>query len=378
MTYRNDLPLTRRAWLMLAGLAATGCGGGSTTALPGTGGTGAVFAQGSISGFGSVIVNGIKFDDLQAQVSVDGAAAASADLRLGMVAEIQGMRGADLTLGTASSIEVWSMAQGVVDGLIPGGFVLSGMSILCDTTTALDGLHSVAEVAVGQTLAVWGLQSSADAGRWQATRLALLAPTARVVTSGLVQMMGSTSMLNGLLLRASADEAMKNAALVRVEGALSEPGVLQVSRVRAMSMVSAGQTEGGVQLEGYVTDMTTARRFKLGQTDVDASAADMQAATTLKLGDRVEVSGNWRSGVLMAERVAVETEDDIKLTEITATVSSYTSVADFVLRDQRCDASRAVFEHGTADDLRRQGVLVKVKGTRSGSVLLVGTVEFEN
>ena len=52
--------LTRRSWIVLASSALTGCGGGgSTTAsAPGTGGTG-IYAQGSISGFGSVILNGI-------------------------------------------------------------------------------------------------------------------------------------------------------------------------------------------------------------------------------------------------------------------------------------------------------------------------------
>lgn len=376
MKYRIDLPLTRRTWLMLAGIAATGCGGGSTAALPGTGGTGAVFAQGSITGFGSVIVNGIKFNDLQAQVMMDGVAASSADLRLGMVADIHGMRGTDVTLGTASSIDVWSMAQGVVETSGAGEFVLSGMTIQCDTATALDGLNSIGELTAGQTLAVWGLQNSADASRWMATRIAQIAPTVLVVSSGLVQMTNELPTLNGLLLQGSMDDALTKSSLVRVEGTLSKPGVLQVNKVRTLDMASLDQMDGGVQLEGYVTDMTTSRNFRLGQTVVDASGADMLGAANLMPGDRVEVSGNWRSSVLFASRVARETEAEITGTEITGTVTAFTSVADFVLREQRCDASKAVFEHGVAADLK-QGALVKVKGTRSGSVLLISTVDYE-
>ena len=97
-----NIYLTRRHWLALAASAVSGCGGGgdSTTAslLPGTGGTGVIYSQGSISGFGSVIVNGIKFDDTVATVQIDGIPLRSADLRLGMVAGVQGERGADPAL----------------------------------------------------------------------------------------------------------------------------------------------------------------------------------------------------------------------------------------------------------------------------------------
>ena len=68
------------------------------SSLPGTGGTG-IYAQGSIWGFGSVRVNGIKFDDTAATVQIDGQAGKSSDLRLGMVAGIQGLRGADVNAG---------------------------------------------------------------------------------------------------------------------------------------------------------------------------------------------------------------------------------------------------------------------------------------
>lgn len=376
MKNRFDLPLTRRAWMLLTGAAVTGCGGGgSSFALPGTGGTGAVFAQGSISGFGSVIVNGITFNDLQSTVTVDGSTAASADLRLGMVAEIQGTRQSTaLTLGTASSIEVWSLAQGVVSALVPGGFVVAGMTILYDAATVPDGLNSVSAVAVGQTVVVWGLQNRADASQWMATRVAVTSPGVPVVSSGLIRMMGSGPTLNGLSMMGNT-AGMKEGDLARVEGTLSAPGVLDVSRFRSMGLVPTNQSEGSVEVEGFVTEMTTPTRFRLGLTEVDASAATMPPALTV--GDRIEVYGNWVSGILVATRVSIETEDELQLTDITGTVSAFTSVADFVVRDQRCDASHAVFSHGLSTDLKL-GALVHVKGTRSGSMLLLTSVEFED
>ena len=143
--------LTRRRWMVLAASAVTaGCGGGGTTGLaglPGTGGTG-VFAQGAISGFGSVIINAIKFDDTLAAVLLDGQSATSSDLRLGMVASVQGQRGSDASLGTANSIEVWSIAQGLVSAgrATPGGsgqFTLAGMTVLTDLNTVFEGYSAV-------------------------------------------------------------------------------------------------------------------------------------------------------------------------------------------------------------------------------------------
>ncbi len=69
------------------GLAAfvAGCGGGV-----GSGGTGS-FASGPITGFGSVIVGGVRFDDSTALVEdLDGTRRSRDELRLGMTVEIDG------------------------------------------------------------------------------------------------------------------------------------------------------------------------------------------------------------------------------------------------------------------------------------------------
>ncbi|HEY5579811.1 MAG TPA: DUF5666 domain-containing protein, partial [Rhodoferax sp.] len=205
-----NLYLTRRHWLALAASAVSGCGGGSastTAGLPGTGGTGVVYSQGSISGFGSVIVNGIKFDDHAAIVQLDGTTLGSADLRLGMVASVQGERGADPKLGTASHIAVWSIAQGLVTNVAQGvatEFTVAGIKVQADANTVFDGLANASAVAKGQRVAVWGLQAGADdSRRWHATRVEVVADTA-LVSTGLVSPMGSQRGLNDLILMGPA------------------------------------------------------------------------------------------------------------------------------------------------------------------------------
>src|SRR5690606_36947233 len=81
------------ASLALAACGGGGDGGGFASTGVGSGGTGmfasSVSVSGPIRGFGSIIVNGIRFDDSNASISLgdDNGGLRSADLRLGMMVE---------------------------------------------------------------------------------------------------------------------------------------------------------------------------------------------------------------------------------------------------------------------------------------------------
>ena len=373
--------VTRRAWMVLAATALSACGGGgiSVTSLPGTGGTGSpVFAQGAISGFGSVIVNGIRFDDLLAMVQVDGLAATSADLRLGMVADVQGARGADLALGTASHIDVWTIAIGSVSQPAANGVVVSGMTVQTSSSTVFDGVGASSELVGGQTVAVWGLQLGADGNRWAATRVAVL-PTkpGPVVSSGVAVLSNGQRLLNGLVLTGTLVSDVPVGTLVRAQGALSADGrSLALASVRAFSVGSTNTTHGDAEIEGYVTAMVSADSFTMGSIRVDASRAVVTpTGARLAVGSRVEVDGAWAAGVLKASKIKLDDEQNVQQTEISGVISAFTSIADFVLRGQRCDASLAVLRGGKVSDLKA-GVKVKVKGVTAGNLLKVSTLEF--
>lgn len=378
-----NTPLTRRSWLVLAASAVTGCGGGtvSVAGLPGTGGTG-LFAQGPISGFGSVILNGIRFDDTAATVQLDGLAGGSSDLRLGMVATVQGQRGADATLGTASSIEVWSMAQGLVTQgqATPGAsgqFRVAGMTLLTDPNTVFDGFSAVAPLSVGQRVAVWGLQAGADGRSWRATRVALVAASA-VVSSGLLSVEDSQRTLNGLLLTGALAGTLAQGALVRVQGTLSANGnSLEVMSAKLLSGSGAASPQGDAEIEGVVTTAPSASGFSLGTIVVDASQAVYSPANAqLFIGARVEVNGSWRSGVLQATSVALQDEEAPQALEISGAIETFNSLSNFTVRGQRCDASGLTsFGHGTAADLK-VGAKVKLQGSMAGDVLRVTELEF--
>jgi hypothetical protein len=377
--------LTRRHWLVLAASAvSSGCGGGgsvSLAGLPGTGGTG-IYAQGPISGFGSVIINGVRFDDSAATVQLDGLAGSSSALRLGMVASVQGQRGADVTLGTASNIEVWSIAQGPVSAgrAVPGvsgQFTVAGMMVLTNPNTVFDGIIATLPLVAGQRVAVWGLQAGADGRSWSATRVALVA-AGGMVSSGLVNVEDSQRTLNGLLLTGEAAGTLAQGALVRVQGTLSGNGnSIAVTSVKLLGTSGGVVPQGDAEIEGVVTSAPTASGFNLGAIVVDASkAAYSPANAQLFIGAQVEVKGAWRSGVLQASGVELKDEQVPQALEITGAIETFSSLGNFTVRGQRCDASGLTsFGHGTAADFK-VGAKVKLKGRLAGEVLRVSELEF--
>lgn len=401
MSHRQHVgaAFTRRRWVMLALSALSGCGGGSsgTAGLPGTGGTGSlallpgtggtgIYVQGSISGFGSVILNGIKFDDVQASanglVKLDGVTSTSADLRLGMVAGVQGTRSTVATVGTANSIEVWSIAQGLALALVPGvtgAFQVAGMTVQTDSATVLEGISSVASLlSSAQRVVVWGLQAGADGRHWAATRVALLPSGATLtVNTGVVSVSSTHRYLNGLLLTGTLASSLNAGDLARVQGTLSSTGSsLAVTSLQLLGLGAGFSSSAEVEIEGVVTSMPSSSGFMLGSIQVDISSTTTYSPVGAQITQnaRVEVYGRWQGGVLKATKVELESEMSLNDVEIEATIQEFTSVANFVVRGQRCDASGLTLSAPTLAGLQ-VGAKVHLKGVKAGEVLMVTELE---
>jgi hypothetical protein len=373
-------PLKRRHWLALALSSLTGCGGGGGsggfTGLPGTGGTG-VYAQGSIAGFGSIILNGIKFDDTAATVVLNGNPATASELRLGMVANVQGTRGADLTLGVANQIEVWSVAQGAISQLQSNQFSVAGMVVVTDTATVFDGISGTAALTNGQRVTVWALQSGADGSHWTATRVALTTATA-VISTGLVVVSGSQRTLHGLTLSGTGVSGLVAGQLVRVQGAAVSNGTgLQVDSIKVLDATSTA-LQGDAEVEGLITAVLSATRFMLGNVEVDASTATVSGGSAYTVGARVEVEGQWQNRAIKAKKVSMEGSASLEEAEIEGRIEQFVSLANFTLRSQRCDGSAVKqIGNGKVSDLK-VGVKVKVTGTKSGDVLKLTSIEISS
>ena len=176
-------PLLSRSWHALCALAAavalaSGCGGGGgADSGVGGGGTGSPlsFSQGPITGFGSIIVNGVHFDDGAASVVDDDGNALSAaqSLRLGTVVDVQGSAVAD-DMATASTIRVHVDLVGPVTAAYDataGRLAVLGQPVRVTSATALDGFSGgAAAIAAGSVVAVSSLYDTAT-GVYVATRI---------------------------------------------------------------------------------------------------------------------------------------------------------------------------------------------------------------
>lgn len=370
--------ISRRSLLAWSVIGLSGCGGGaggfSIAGSPGTVGTG-LFSQGTITGFGSVIVNAVRFDDTAASVQVDGLPASSQDLRLGMVVEVQGERGADATHGVAAKIEAWSIALGQISRVQSGQFMVAGMWVQTSASTVFDGVSSAAELVSGMTVSVWGLQSGSDGGSWLATRVAL-ASTSGLVSTGVVKA-GPT--LNGLIMSGALASGLVAGQLVRVQCTYLSEGKWQVESVRLQGLQNSVASHlGEFEIEGLVTAWLPDKHFLLGNTEVDASSPSVAASlTALAVGQRIEVYGSWVGSVLKATKVELEDEHVLEQSEIEARIEQFTSLSNFVVRGQRCDASTATIRKGTVAGLK-VGVKVKLKGTKAGDVLRVSALEIDD
>jgi hypothetical protein len=291
----------------VAGAPGTGGTGGPHGADPGTGGTG-IFSHGSISAFGSVVLNGIHFDETGAQIRIDGAGSGRAALRLGMVAGVQGERYADGITGRADSIEVWSIARGVVTASRAGQFTVLGMTVQTQGSTFWEGVGSSGP-GVGQWVAVWGLQADASASVWVATRVAVVSASSRVVATGMVAGSGDKLTLNGIALSGDDAKKLHKGRVTRIEGKW-EAGDSRIEVQSHHELDVRGENVSPstlVEIEGVVTALLGGNRFTLGSVTVDASALSSDYAK-LKIGQKLEVYGTWQGQVLKATEF--ELEDD--------------------------------------------------------------------
>jgi hypothetical protein len=373
--------ISRRSWLALAASAVTGCGGGGGSGgiagLPGTGGTG-IYAQGTIAGFGSVIVNSVKYDDRLAQVQIDGVNAVSADLRLGMVAEVQGQLSADPMLGTASTIAVWSIAQGAITQVQAGQFTLMGMVIQPDGGTVYEGLSGTSALAVGQRVSVWGLQSGADGVYWTATRMAISSNNAPSVVTGVVATTGQQRSVNGVSLSGNGISALSSGQWVRVQGDLTGT-LLQATHIQALGSATGPLLQGEAEIEGVVTAVLAKTRFMLGNIEVDASSTSLASAiASIATGARLEVKGTWQGRVLKAAQMSVEDDDNLHKVEIEGSIQQFSSLADFIVRNQRCNASATLGLSSSTVGKLKVGVKVKIEGRKSGDAVLVTKLELSS
>ena len=384
---RGLRPISNRRAVLLAGLGLVttlaACGGGGGADDSGhTGASPFSYTAGAISGFGSIIVNGVRFDDSAATVVDDQGHAIGHDaLQLGSQVEIEGGR-IDRATGraTAMTIRVGSELLGSVSAVdaAAGTLVLLGQTIEVGASTAFDDSlpGGLAAVAVGAVLEVHAQLDTAR-GVYRASRIEAAAGATSFKLRGVVAALDT-----GAKTFQIGSAVVNYAQVAQVPGNLANGAWLkmrlQPAQVAGQWVATAlddgrrgrGDSASEAEVKGFITAWTSATQFSVDGLPVDASAAtfrDGQAGVVL--GARVEVEGAVVNGVLVATQVHLEDEgheghgEDY---ELHGTLSALdTTAKTFTLRGVQVDyGSVSTWRGLTAADLAND-LKVEVKGSWS-------------
>jgi Domain of unknown function (DUF5666) len=378
------------AGLALAALLAA-CGGGGV----GSGGTGG-FASGPITGFGSVIVNEVRFDDSSAIVEdADGNRRSRDDLRLGMTVEVDSgaiTTGLGGQAAIASRIRYDSELRGPV-GLIDvagSSFNVLGQRVVVDATTVFaEALGGLALLNTGTLVEVYAVYDPA-ANRYRAKRVDTAPANASLQLRGLVNQLDATAktLRVGLITydyatatNVPADLAVGQFVRLRV---LATPSNGRFTVLSFGTALRGLPDADGASLKGLITNFGSATSFSVNGRPVDATSASFpDGRTGLALGVRVEVKGNLRGGTLRATEVKIRTDEqeDESEFELRGPIESVNTAGQtFGLRGLTVSTARSDlrYENGTAANLV-VGRRVEVEGRLSADRLRIeaSRIKFE-
>ncbi len=347
-------------------LSVTACGSGSDVADLGIGGSGvttpsAVVSSGTISAFGSIFVNGVKFDTSSATFDIDGNPdGVETDLAIGMRVKVTGSVNADGINGNAESVAYDDELQGPasevsppdVDGVIRSFKVFDTTVLIDSTTTNFDVAADItttepfdfSTIADNNHVEISGYYDSA--GVLRATRVELESQAFNpgndvIEIKGTVTDLSndrfSLSNISGLTIDASAavledvpDNQLANGLFVEVKGRCTDASCTELTASIIEAESGDFNEEDEVELEGIITAYVDDSSFRVNGYPVDASSATKEPLTMLLENDLlVEVEGKFINGTLVATSVELE-GGDIIVAALVASVEASTN--SFVLQ----------------------------------------------
>ena len=285
----------------------------------GIGGTG--ITRGAISGFGSVIVNGIEFNTENATFTRDSLPANEQDFLLGDVVSIDATYDVSGKFAMANSMSYRDMLEGPV-GSTPGNntFEMLGQEIVVDSATTFANFNRLNELKTHNFLEISGYHGSD--GKVYATRVELKADT--YVPGMILELKGrvaavdtarKTFNIEGLTVdyaNAQLDHIPNGVPVagdyVEITSHRNFDGEILLAEIIVSTSETLPLTPGsGANIEGLVTRIDSPSAFNINGLDVAVTATSSffnGTAEDLNLNTKVQVIGTTDDqGVLLAEEV---------------------------------------------------------------------------
>jgi hypothetical protein len=411
-------------WIIgiVAGLAG-GCGGEQMAGIEGSGApvASSITTTGRITGFGSIIVDGVEYATSGASIRIDDQPGTEAQLHVGDIVTIKGTLNADGTTGAAMDVSYTADARGAVAQVDATArtFVVLGQKVAVDDDTifAADlAATDVAELPAGTKVQVSGFRDASDT---------LLASRIDPAASSDLQAKGRVQALDTTTHTFRIDDLTVDYSSATVSGTLapdskvtargttqSTSGALVASQVDIETPGDNGNGNGNGggngngnsnetrQLEGVITRFASTADFDVDGQHVttDKDTQFVLHGATLAPNLEVKVRGKVDSaGAVLASKVEVKphssgggssppppagTNDgpgivrgpvdsvssstaSLRVLGVSATTSSDTALED------RSDAKVKAFRLSDV----RAGDYVEVRGTLSGGSLAATLVK---
>ena len=372
---------------LLFGLAA--CGGGDAT--PAAERQQADQFSGTVTGVGTLSVDGVHYDTSRARVLAENNPSASTDVsvnevQLGMRVTIQA------TDGHATEVVIQPSVFGPVGAinLDARSLTVYGQKIVARTEgenrTVFAGVANLAGLALGDAVEVHGTV--------QDDKSLLASRIERKAKSEL----GKGVKVGGVIAALNLDtKHFKfndmtvdfSAASVLPLGATPHNGQLAMVYSRALPGTGGLKADtlklitpddgAGFMVGGGVTAFTSIANFTVSGVKVDASQARVSGTGSVGLGAVVSLEGAVVDGVLKATSMTIVRPAPVveQPRTVEGMVGDWVSAERFKVQGQWIDASSATFSGGSKADLGK-GASVVIAGVVKGEVLKARTVTFKS
>ena len=312
-------------------LVACGGGGNSVAGIDAGGGPVkvGVVAKGTIAGFGSIVVNGVRYETTTASIDNDGVVGMQSDLKVGQVVIVKGSLDSNGTTGSADSVSFGDLVEGPISAVntVAGTITVLGQLVFIDADTSFDDSispPSIDGLAVNDTVEVSGFVR-AD-GSISATRIEdKPVGTEFEVTGEVSNLTASTFQINSLVVDFSAAQlddfptgSPQLGQLVEAKGqTLGGSGELLATRVEFKGSDLGADAGDRVEIEGFITRFASATDFDVEGVPVTTSGSTAfvnGTAADLGINRKVEVEGTiGATGVISATKVELKLANFIRI-----------------------------------------------------------------
>jgi Domain of unknown function (DUF5666) len=314
----------------------SGCGSGGGGAATGTGGaaSGSSAASGTITGFGSVIVNGKRFDTSGSSFVVDGQAGSQSDLKLGMTVTVTGSFNGDQRF--ASTVSQSDAVEGLVQSVAADGLslIVMGQTVLVDNTTIIDNNTTL---VAGINVEVNGhiLPNGVIQATFIERKLNNVTPEVRGFVTG-HNAVAKTFQIGGLNVEydnstiigdmPTPNGSNWNGLFVEVKGRAFNSGTstLTATKVEPENQ-GVGNNRDEFEVEGLVRQVDGPGDFFIGMAHVQTTASTEFRGGTIDeiiVGAKLSAEGRLANGILTAKHVKFHAS--VKLEGNIATINGNT------------------------------------------------------